>query len=80
MVRAKFYVTSITYYNGGSSKVELWPVYSQEEGHENKRFWDATPSGKLEMTIKSDAAKEFILGEEYYIDFTLSVKAQENLG
>jgi hypothetical protein len=76
MVRAKFYVSQVTYYgqqgkkanNGG--EVQLRPVYSNEPNHENKSFWDATPSGLLTMSIKSDAIAQFELGQEYYIDFT----------
>lgn len=72
MVRAKFYVNAITQYAGGTVKVELWPVYSQDENHENKKFWDATPSGKIEMSIKGEAAQRFIVGQEYYVDFSAS--------
>jgi hypothetical protein len=54
--------------NGG--EVQLCPVYSNDANHENKAFWEATPSGLLTMSIKSDAIAQFELGQEYYLDFT----------
>lgn len=36
---------------------------------ENQLFWNATPSGKLELNIiNPEAVKELNLGKEYYID------------
>ncbi len=66
-IRAKFNVAEIAKYgNGGGTKVTLFPVMGQSE--ENKAFWQATPSGKIEMHISNpDAVFEF---GEYYIDFT----------
>lgn len=47
------------------------PVYSSEEGSENKRFWDASPSGEIRLgTVNQAAWEAFELGKEYYIDFT----------
>jgi hypothetical protein len=38
---------------------------------ENKKFWSATPSGRIELGIVNpEAAKEFNLLKEYYVDFT----------
>lgn len=66
-VRAKFQVTK----REAGGGVTLEAVYSSDENHENKAFWEATPSGKLEMWINvPDAASFFELGEEYYLDFT----------
>lgn len=73
MVRAKFVVLSIKRYDrnsGMNAEVEMRPVYSSDPKHENKAFWDATPSGQLTMAIKSDAADYFEPGAEYYLDFT----------
>jgi hypothetical protein len=69
-VRAKFTVTSKQdWFRGG--KVELTPVYSTDPNHENKTFWDATPSGKIELGINNpDAYAQFSLGLDYYVDFT----------
>lgn len=76
-VRAKFYVQRIekTKYGYQPSQQEmttlvLAPVYSQEPGTENKKFWDATPTGEIKLgTVNLEAAEHFELGSEYYIDF-----------
>lgn len=69
-MRAKFYVNTITTYAGYVGvKVELSPVMNDSQ--ENKKFWKATPNGKLELSITHpDAAKYFEVGKEYYLDFT----------
>ena len=68
-IRTKFNVTEITRYgNGGGGKVILLPVIGNSE--ENKKFWEAAPSGKIELGIDNPKALEaFDLGE-YYVDFT----------
>ena len=70
MVRAKFYAYSITHFTGGGARVELLPVFSTDPADENKKFWDATPTGKIEMHIKGEAAQSFVVGQEYYVDFS----------
>lgn len=51
------------------AKVVLQPVTGGSD--ENKQFWQYTPSGKIELlTVNADAAKQFEVGKEYYIDFT----------
>ena len=43
---------------------------SGDEG-ENKQFWDATPSGSLQLgVVNPEAWEHFELGGEYYLDFT----------
>lgn len=70
-VRAKFSVLSkTTFGKQAGATIVMQPVYSSDPESENKAFWDATPSGKIEMHIKSSAAEEFEPGVEYYIDFT----------
>lgn len=84
-VRAKFKVTQFTSnqhnkYNHETGKydgaiemrtIHLQPVMSSEEGSENKKFWDASPSGEIRLgTINPQAWAYFELGKEYYIDFT----------
>lgn len=51
--------------------VRLSPVYGNgDPNHENTKFWQASPSGQLELgCINLEAAKYFELGKEYYIDF-----------
>jgi hypothetical protein len=76
-VRAKFTVMSrieqYSHFNQDGKPatqhtVTLAPVYSTTG--ENKHFWDATPSGKLEMTLTNkDAHKWFPVGGEFYLDF-----------
>lgn len=70
MVRAKFRVNSLTQYENAVS-VFLEPVYSDDPESENKKFWDYTPSGKIELqTTNLEAAKQFEVAKEYYVDFT----------
>jgi hypothetical protein len=74
-VRAKFKVDEIRQHSWslGLGKdvrtVVLVPVTSGSE--ENKAFYAATPSGKIELaTINAEAAAQFKIGSEVYIDFT----------
>ncbi len=64
------------YFEGGklvSKKLvtlEFNPVYSSDPAHENKKFWDATPSGKIELgMVNQKAVDQFELGKEYYVTF-----------
>ena len=46
------------------------PVYGAGS-EENKAFWDATPTGSLQLgVVNQDAWKQFELGKSYYLDFT----------
>lgn len=68
-VRAKFKVNSIKQQSGAAYSVELFPVTSGSE--ENHAFYKWTPSGRIELlTINADAAAQFEVDAEYYIDFT----------
>ena len=86
-VRAKFRVNNYTSelrtvdYTTGEVKeirtISLSPVYSSEEGSENKKFWDASPSGEIKLgTVNPEAWGLFELGEEYYVDFSRADKAE----
>jgi hypothetical protein len=67
--RAKFKVDSKD--PGETGSVKLSPVYSTDPNHENKSFWDATPSGSIEMWINNPKGfAAFEPGKEYYVDFT----------
>jgi hypothetical protein len=85
MVRAKFYLQRVekSMYGYAPNQQEmttlvLAPVYSQDPESENKKFWDATPTGEIKLgTVNLEAAKEFDLGAEYYIDFIKVEKAQQ---
>ena len=72
MTRAKFYVNQIIRTSGwNGATIKLQPVYSNDPQHENKKFWEATPSGSIELNINNpDAVEEFELGKEYFVDFT----------
>ena len=67
-VRCKFKVDSKTEVLGGFS-VLLTPV--SHGSAENESFFKWTPYGKFEFgTINEEAAKQFKVGSEYYIDIT----------
>lgn len=69
-VRAKFKVTEITERDFGKS-ILLQPVYSSDPNSENGKFYKQTPGGKIEIsTINDEAAKEFKIGKQFYVDFT----------
>ncbi len=72
MIRCKFRCESVTEQVGWGDHRTLFSAKFQAvsgpEGSENRRFWDATPSGSFEMsTIKE---MPFKVGEEYYFDIT----------
>ena len=51
------------------TSVVLIPV--ADSSPENKAFWEATPSGRIELGIVNPKAiKELKLMKEYYVDFT----------
>jgi hypothetical protein len=72
-VQAKFEVASITHHAGGCSEVLMRPITKQwpvPDDHPNKRFWDATPSGQLQMMMTAKgAAHYFKPGVEYLLTF-----------
>jgi len=87
MTRAKFEVTHIeiskgtkrvekdgeTVYEPCEMKtIKMQPVYhNDEDGHENQKFWEATPTGLFEMgVVNAEAVKMFEVGKEYYIDIS----------
>lgn len=67
-VRAKFKVTDKNQ-NVGGFEIKMSPVTSGSP--ENEKFFKYTPGGTVHiMTINADAAKQFEVGQEYYVDFT----------
>lgn len=69
-VRAKFKCYSKTQSVYGES-IKMFPVTSGSQ--ENEQFFKWTPSGTLEMGIVNpDAAKQFEVGKEYYLNFELA--------
>ncbi len=74
-VRAKFIVQSIEkslgYQGKEVSTIKMAAVYSQDPESENRKFWEASPSGTLVLgVVNSEAAGQFELGREYYLDFS----------
>jgi hypothetical protein len=73
-VRAKFKVMTVTdtydaERNQRVAQVSLMPVMSGSA--ENEAFYRWTPGGNITLgTINEAAAKEFIPGREFYVDFT----------
>lgn len=82
-VKAKFKVDSINriqthvydgnggYKPGEMQTIVLSPVYGNgDPNHENTKFWQASPSGRIELgCVNLEAAKQFELGKEYYLTF-----------
>lgn len=70
MVRAKFLCTEkIPSVSGDGYTISLQTVYSNSPI--NASFFKWTPFGQLQMgTVNPDAAAEFEVGKEYYVDFT----------
>ncbi len=67
--KCKFRCSSKTNNDNQSFDIRLEAVISGSP--ENDNFFKWTPSGSLIMqTINTDAAKQFEVGAEYYIDIT----------
>ncbi len=51
--------------------IKLSPVYSDDPNAENRKFWEATPSGSIELAVINEAGyAPFELDHDYYVDFT----------
>lgn len=69
MVTAKFKVHQVNDY-GAYRQVHLSPVYSSDKNSPNYSWSQATPSGKLEMTISNPGAfEQFAVGKTYLMTF-----------
>lgn len=71
-IRAKFRVVSVTshHWNPTAKTVRLQAEYDQTIP-EDRRFYDATPTGYFEMLINNPAASDRLeLGKAFYIDLT----------
>jgi hypothetical protein len=72
MIRAKFRCESVTHHSVNGEprySAKFFPVFPNgDPNHENSKFWQASPSGSLELqTVKINP---FRPGAEYYVDFT----------
>ena len=76
VVRAKFFVKTITHHHSpspdySSAEVIMAPVYGSSAKPANDAWSKATPSGELKMLITNPVAvSRFELGKEYFLDFT----------
>lgn len=72
MVRSKMRCNAILPSFGGDAVVELHAVYSTDPESPNKAFTDATPSASVRMQIAAGkpALDQFVIGKEYFVDFT----------
>lgn len=72
-LRCKFRVHTVTD-RGSGVAIEADPVYPDgDEDHENRAFWEASPSGKFEIYVDNEEAFEdlkALLGREIYLDIT----------
>jgi hypothetical protein len=76
-IRAKMFVQSLNHCFGSGIAVKLSPVTSGSE--ENKRFFQATPNGSVELHLSPAAAAEIgistaHIGQEFYVDLTPAPK------
>lgn len=80
-VRAKVRVESVEYNKNAagereSARVVARPVYDPDPASENGRFFRWTPGGQIDLQVVNlDAADQFTVGDEFYVDFTKVEKA-----
>jgi len=86
VVRAKFILTEWKNHMGSRPINGKWekcimtslvfePVAGDTE--ENKKFWAASPFGKIELGIVNpEAVEELEILKEYYVDFTLAPRPE----
>ena len=60
-----------SYHSGSSTETTVVFVPVGSDSDENKRFFQYTPNGRIELGILNETvAAKLTLGEEYYLDFT----------
>lgn len=58
------------YAGGKSTKIVLTAVTPYNSDWDSKVFWDATPSGTVELQVVNERAIEYFEpGQKYYVDF-----------
>lgn len=51
--------------------IRLGAVYDPDPNHENHKFWEATPSGQIELNIVNAGAADMLrLNDEFYVYFS----------
>lgn len=76
-VKARFHVSSIESFSstyGGQVKLRLYAVAPQPDGSfeapEDEKFWNATPTGTMEISVTNPAAAEqFQAGDRFDVTF-----------
>ena len=70
MIRAKFRCMESSNSWNHYRIYKFLPVMADDGAPENAMLWDATPSGRAEMSFKAapDNDQQFIVGDYYYID------------
>ena len=73
MIRAKFRCMEVAIRWDRTRRVELLPVNNhvtegQASDAENQAFWEATPSGKLNLAYTIGQDCQFVVGEYYFVD------------
>lgn len=72
MVRGKFKVVEVAQmsYSSTARRIVLQPEYDSSIP-EDQKYAQATPSGRIEMTVDNPpAAEQLALGQTFYVDFT----------
>lgn len=71
-IRAKFVLVAITEHNWSPTlKTLRFQCQYDTTIPEDQRFFDATPTGHIEINVNNPVALEnFKLGQAYYADFT----------
>lgn len=75
MVRAKFTVREIVrtkHWDKSKGEIQTIVLNPVCDGSaENRTFFEATPVGEIKLgTVNETAARQFELGQAYYVDFT----------
>jgi len=64
--------------SGVVTSLEFMPVTASDKNPENKKFWEATPSGIIQLVcVNPESVAELELLREYYVDFTLVSTPEE---
>jgi len=69
-IRGKFTVQAHkkNHYYPTQTEITLGAIYDTTIP-EDQRYSEATPSGRIEMTVKESVAEHFPLGKQFYVDF-----------
>jgi hypothetical protein len=79
MIRAKFRCMSVTRDWNNAEVAEFRPVKRDgDKDSENKKFWDASPSGSATLTFKGPCG--YKPGDYYYIDMEMADEGKWGAG